>query len=96
MSLIRTHLNLPVPSSQQQNPQDEPYLSIMRSAHLLKGAAANLMCGPLRAAAKQLEDAARAAHAGVTPELQAAVQSAYAGLQQAAQNYVNFLQSIGV
>lgn len=72
----------------------------MRSAHLLKGAAANLMCGPLRQAAMQLEEAARAAHGSATapppPELQAAVQLAYTGLQQAAQHYVAFLQSIGV
>jgi HPt (histidine-containing phosphotransfer) domain-containing protein len=75
----------------------------MRSAHLLKGAAANLMCGPLRQAAMQLEEAARAAHGAAsannnvaTPELQAAVQVAYTGLQQAAQNYVAFLQSIGI
>jgi hypothetical protein len=49
----------------------------------------------------QLEEAARAAHGVATappvpPELQAAVQVAYTGLQQAAQNYVAFLQSIGV
>ena len=71
----------------------------MRSAHLLKGAAANLMCGPLRQAAMQLEEAARAAHGagvGVSPEQKAAVQAAYTGLQQAAQAYVAFLQSIGV
>jgi HPt (histidine-containing phosphotransfer) domain-containing protein len=76
----------------------------MRSAHLLKGAAANLMCGPLRQAAMQLEEAARAAHgatgatnnAVVSPEQKAAVQAAYTGLQQAAQAFVAFLQSIGV
>ena len=84
-----------------QNPQNEPYLNIMRSAHLLKGAAANLMCGPLRQAAMRLEEAARAAHGAtgtnnVSPEQKAAVQAAYTGLQQAAQAYVAFLQSIGV
>lgn len=83
-----------------QNPQGTPYHQIMRSAHLLKGAAANLMCGPLRMAAMQLENAARAAHeqgeTAAPPDVQAAVQTAHAGLQQAAQNFVAYLFSIGL
>ena len=72
----------------------------MRSAHLLKGASANLMCGPLRAAALQLEEAARLAHqnggVNASPEMQANVQTAIVGLQQAAQNYVAFVQTLGI
>lgn len=83
-----------------QNPQGTPYHQIMRSAHLLKGAAANLMCGPLRAAAMQLENSARAAHeqgeTSAPPDVQAAVQTAHVNLQQAAQNFVAFLFSIGL
>lgn len=83
-----------------QNPQGTPYHQIMRSAHLLKGAAANLMCGPLRTASMQLEESARAAHeqgeASSPPDVQAAVQTAHRNLQQAAQNFVAFLFSIGL
>ena len=75
----------------------------MRAAHVIKGAAANLMCGQLRQASLQLEQAASAAHDASgggsvqpPPELQAAVQSNYASMQQAGNNYFAFLQSIGV
>lgn len=72
----------------------------MRAAHVIKGAAANLMCGQLRATAMELETAAAAAHeeggtASPAPR-QAAVAQRVQGLQQAAQNYFNFVQSIGV
>jgi len=75
----------------------------MRAAHVIKGAAANLMCAQLRQACMTLEQSASAAHdasAGgsvvVPPELQAAVQTNYANMQQAGNNYLAFLQSIGV
>lgn len=75
----------------------------MRAAHVIKGAAANLMCGQLRQASMALEQAASAAHeasAGGTaqppPEMQTAVQTNYANMQQAGSNYLAFLQSIGV
>ena len=58
------------------------------------------MCGALRTAAMQLEDSARAAHEqGETAspaDVQASVQAAHRNLQQAAQNFVAFLFSIGV
>ena len=86
-----------------QNPQDNPYHRISRAAHGIKGAAANLMCGQLRAASMALEQSASAAHEaskGGTvqppPDLQTAVQNNYAQMQQAGNNYVGFLQSIGV
>jgi len=75
----------------------------MRAAHTIKGAAANLMCGQLRQASMQLEQAASAAHdasqggtASPSPELQAAVQTNFSNMQQAGTNYLAFLQSIGV
>ena len=71
----------------------------MRAAHVIKGAAANLMCGQLRQTSMQLEQAASQAHeAGlnVTSEMQMAVQTNYAAMQQALQIYLAFLQSIGV
>lgn len=71
----------------------------MRAAHVIKGAAANLMCGQLRQASMKLEQAAGAAHeagTNVTGEMQSAVQMYYAAMQQAGQNYLAFLQSINV
>jgi len=83
-----------------QNPQDQPYYRIMRAAHVVKGAAANLMCQKLRMAAMNLEDAARAAHeAGETAapsNIQANVQARFGEMQQAVQGFLNFLQSIGI
>jgi HPt (histidine-containing phosphotransfer) domain-containing protein len=83
-----------------QKPTDEPYHRIMRAAHVIKGAAANLMCGQLREASMQLEQSASRAHeagaAGVTPDMTLAVQSHYTAMQQAGQNFFAFLQSIGV
>jgi HPt (histidine-containing phosphotransfer) domain-containing protein len=83
-----------------QNPQDAPYHRIMRAAHVIKGASANLMCHQLRGAAMQLEQAANAAHeaggAAAPHDLQSNVQARFGDLQVAAQNYLSFLQSIGV
>jgi hypothetical protein len=83
-----------------QNPTDVPYQRIMRAAHVVKGASANLMCAQLRAAAMTLEQSANQCHeqggAAAPPPMQAAVQTAHADLKQAAQNYVAYLQSIGV
>jgi HPt (histidine-containing phosphotransfer) domain-containing protein len=83
-----------------QNPTDVPYQRIMRAAHVIKGASANLMCAQLRATAMALEQAANQCHeqggkAAPAP-VQAAVQTAYADLKQAAQNYVAYLTGIGV
>ena len=71
----------------------------MRAAHVIKGAAANLMCGQLRHACMTLEHAASAAHeagSAASPELVQAVQTNYSNMQQAGNNFLAFLQSIGV
>jgi HPt (histidine-containing phosphotransfer) domain-containing protein len=72
----------------------------MRAAHVVKGAGANLMCGQLRTAAMKLEQTAKQAHeAGGTTapaDLQAQVQLGHVELQQAAQNYMVMLQSLGI
>mmetsp|Transcript_15 Transcript_15/g.13 ORF Transcript_15/g.13 Transcript_15/m.13 type:complete len:119 (-) Transcript_15:305-661(-) len=72
-----------------QSPPANPYEGIMRSAHMLKGASANLMCNQLRQASLNLEEAARRAN-------QQGVQAAYGELQMAFTNYVQFLGSIGL
>jgi HPt (histidine-containing phosphotransfer) domain-containing protein len=76
---------------------------MMRAAHVIKGAAANLMCGQLRQASYSLEQAASRAHdawqqspSQVPPEQSQAVQFYYKEMQLAGQNYLTFLQSIGV
>ena len=84
-----------------QNPQDAPYLRIMRAAHVIKGAAANLMCAQLRQASYNLEQAAsranEASSSGAIPsELIQNVQHYYTEMQQARQNFTSYLQSIGV
>mmetsp|Transcript_6672 Transcript_6672/g.13949 ORF Transcript_6672/g.13949 Transcript_6672/m.13949 type:complete len:121 (-) Transcript_6672:338-700(-) len=66
-----------------------PYEQIMRSAHMLKGASANLMCSQLRMSSLKLEEAARNSN-------QIAVQTAYGELQVAIQNFFAYLQSIGL
>jgi len=72
----------------------------MRSAHTIKGAAANLMCQQLRRAATMLEDAARCAHdqgeAASPLSMQQAVQQGIANLKQATQNFFAYLQSMGI
>jgi HPt (histidine-containing phosphotransfer) domain-containing protein len=75
----------------------------MRAAHVIKGAAANLMCAQLRQASYSLEQAASRAHDAtlassgpISAELIQAVQFYYQEMQLAGQNYVSYLQSIGV
>ena len=71
----------------------------MRAAHVIKGAAANLMCNQLRMAAMNLEQTSSAAHeqgAHLQPAQRAAVEARVNDLNVAAQQYVAFLQSIGV
>jgi HPt (histidine-containing phosphotransfer) domain-containing protein len=72
----------------------------MRAAHVIKGAAANLMCQQLRVAALNLETAARECHeAGETTApvaMQQAVQQRFTELQQATTNFVQYIQSIGI
>jgi HPt (histidine-containing phosphotransfer) domain-containing protein len=74
----------------------------MRAAHVIKGAAANLMCGQLRQASLALEQAASRAHdasltgAPIPVECMQAVQQYYQEMQWAGQKYVSYLQSIGV
>jgi HPt (histidine-containing phosphotransfer) domain-containing protein len=83
-----------------QNPTNDPYQRIMRAAHVIKGASANLMCAQLRAASLVLEQSASQCHeqGGIAspPLMQAAVKAAYADMKQAAQNLVAYLVSIGV
>ncbi len=68
----------------------------MRASHVIKGAAANLMCEPMRVAALELELCAKAA--GTSPDTAPPQQllARCQNLQQAVQVFATFLQSIGV
>ncbi|GAX21027.1 hypothetical protein FisN_1Lh301 [Fistulifera solaris] len=83
-----------------QNPGEAPYHLIMRAAHVVKGAAANLMCGQLRTAAMNLEQTSKQVHeAGGTSapqDIQAQVQLRYSELQVAVQNYMELLKTLNI
>jgi hypothetical protein len=76
----------------------------MRATHVVKGAAANLMCGQLRQASYNLEQAASRAHEAysnnpnhaIPNDLVQIIQSYYTEMGQARQNFINYLHSIGV
>jgi hypothetical protein len=57
------------------------------------------MCGQLYKASQQLEQAAATANAATSPptaEMMAGVQAGYTAMQQAAANFISYLQTIGV
>lgn len=70
---------------------------IMRAAHVIKGAASNLMCQQLRTSAMNLEQAAAAANdLSGDASAMANVQGRYMELSQAVESYKKFLISVGV
>jgi HPt (histidine-containing phosphotransfer) domain-containing protein len=83
-----------------QNPVDSPFIQIMRAAHVIKGAASNLMCAQLRYCAMNLETVASAAAndaaAQSNPSVLQSVQARHLELQVAVQNYHAYLLSVGV
>lgn len=82
-----------------QNPTDAPFHRIMRASHVIKGAASNLMCAQLRAAAMNLEQAASAANdldPSQAQQVMGNVQARYMDLKRAVENYHAFLSSISV
>jgi len=71
----------------------------MRASHVIKGAASNLMCAQLRAAAMNLEQAASAANdldPSQAQQVMGNVQARYMDLKRAVENYHGFLNSISV
>ena len=81
-----------------QTPSDQPFHLIKRSAHVIKGASANLMCQQLYEASKKLEAVAIRSNSGdgPVPQYWSEVQSGYLELQKAVTNYKAFLRSIGI
>lgn len=68
----------------------------MRASHVIKGAAANLMCEPMRVAALELELCAKAAASAADSDPLQQVLARCQNLQQAVEVFAAFLQSIGV
>lgn len=89
-----TNTQISVIDKALQTPTDNSFHRIMRAAHGIKGAASNLMCQELRAAALNLEQAADAANEDSTAV--GTVQERFADLKRAFENYQSFLRSIGV
>jgi HPt (histidine-containing phosphotransfer) domain-containing protein len=77
-----------------------PYVSIMRSAHVVKGASSNLMCAQLRETAMQLETAASEAsndpNSLTDPAVLLSVQKRHNDLKDAVEKYHAYLKSIDV
>jgi chemotaxis protein histidine kinase CheA len=86
-------------SSLPQNPVDNPFVQIQRAAHVVKGAASNLMCSQLRDCAKALETTA-SANAGTepsdNPEAFEAVKQKYEEMKTAVEAYHKFLTETGI
>mmetsp|Transcript_109417 Transcript_109417/g.316291 ORF Transcript_109417/g.316291 Transcript_109417/m.316291 type:complete len:127 (-) Transcript_109417:201-581(-) len=83
-----------------RNPVDSPFVQIMRAAHVIKGAASNLMCAQLRQCAMQLETAASSA-ANETDgqsdkEALQEVKDKYEELKVAVKKYHEYLESVDI
>ena len=82
-----------------QNPTDNPFVAIVRAAHVIKGAASNLMCEQLRKTAMALETTAQtAANSGNTkdPNILKTVKDKLADLKVAVSNYHEYLEEVDV
>ncbi len=86
---------LPPIGYQKSNPPDK-YHRIMRAAHVVKGAASNLMCYDLRDTSSHLEAAANSANLQTIESSAMEVQQQYADMKVAFDQLNQFLHSIGV
>ena len=66
--------------------REESFVVIQRAAHVIKGAAANLMCEELRVRATNVEDAAKTGRGDLLHDL-------YQALNVAAVRFVEFVHS---
>lgn len=84
-----------------QSPSDGHFHKIQRAAHVIKGAASNLMCHELRATGAALEQAASKGNSVESEPAEAAeamekVKACYDALKQANDNYHEFLESVDI
>ena len=87
-------------SKTSQSPEDSPFVQIMRAAHVIKGAASNLMCAELRQCAMSLETAASSAanESNGTNDtlLLDGIKGKHEDLKTAVQNYHAYLDEEGI
>jgi len=80
-----------------QNPSEgNPFIQICRAAHVIKGAASNLMCPDLRKTSMDLESAATGANDAEDKEKLAEVKEKFESLKVAVKNYHNHLKELEV
>lgn len=93
-----------------KNPDDNPFIGIVRAAHVIKGAASNLMCEQLRKTAMELESTATNAQSakdkdkkkedskGAKYDLEdmKIVKKKLENLKVAVQNYHEYLEEVDV
>ena len=82
-----------------KNPTDNPFVAIVRAAHVIKGAASNLMCEQLRKTAMALETHAQnASNGGDTkdPKVMESVKEKISDLKVAVSNYHEYLEEVDV
>ena len=87
----------PFPFSQGEH--KDGYHRILRASHVIKGAAANLMCQQLRQTATDLEKSAAIAHSAadkITDDMKHDVEKCYEDLASAVEKYNEYLDSIDV
>ena len=96
--------------STEQNPTDNPFVGIVRAAHVIKGAASNLMCEQLRKTAMELESTATNAQSSaakekkkdgdketqVDSEAMKTVKKKLENLKVAVKNYHKYLEEVDV
>mmetsp|Transcript_9538 Transcript_9538/g.10588 ORF Transcript_9538/g.10588 Transcript_9538/m.10588 type:complete len:127 (-) Transcript_9538:331-711(-) len=77
-------------------PCDSPFHLIMRAAHVIKGAASNLMCEQLRSTAMALEQDAKVANENPEESNIIKVKEDFLQLEKANNEYHAYLKTIGV
>lgn len=83
-----------------QTPDDSCFVQVMRAAHVIKGAASNLMCGELRKCSTELETASNTASKEnkdhKDEEIMKSLKEKFEALEKAVKNYHEYLEKVDV
>ena len=83
-----------------QTPDDTCFVQIMRAAHVIKGAASNLMCGDLRKCAAELETLANTSSKEnkdhKDEEIIGSLKEKFEAMQNAVKDFHEYLDKVGV
>ncbi|CAJ1933376.1 unnamed protein product [Cylindrotheca closterium] len=83
-----------------KTPDDSCFVQLMRAAHVIKGAASNLMCGQLRKGAADLETLANTSSKEdkdyKDEELMKSLKEKFEALEEAVKNYHEYLEKVDV